>query len=258
MIDLRSMPDNADRTDGGVVERSRLLGMAGVSNPTEVSTLRVNGKSWYEIEEKARVEMKALSDRGDWEFFEHPPFAPLHFNPLLAIKQGEKRRALFNKPAEGELSLNGQAQDCGMAKLKLISLYSICQAIATLQAKSSRCVRGGGNVGLSLSWVDFWAAFNQTGIAPPKIWQNVAGFVRHGRRGPEQYPSLGLRHDPERHQVKADRHSRPLRGARIPYLLRPRCTDWLIFMGLLGDRHASRRPGRGAPELTPSVTHLVG
>ena len=64
MIDLRSMPANADRTDEGIVEGSRLLGMAGVSNPTEVSTLHVNGKSWYGIEEKARVEMKALSDRG--------------------------------------------------------------------------------------------------------------------------------------------------------------------------------------------------
>jgi len=108
VIDLRSMPANADRTDEGTVEGYRLLGMAGGSNPTEVSTLRVNGKSWYGIEEKARVEMKALSDRGDWEFFERPPFAPLHFNPLLAIKQGEKRRALFNKSAGGELSLNAR------------------------------------------------------------------------------------------------------------------------------------------------------
>ena len=77
MIDLRSMPADAARTDEGIVEGSRLLGMAGVSNPTEVSTLRVNGKSWYGIEEKALAEMKALGDRGDWEFFERPPFVPL-------------------------------------------------------------------------------------------------------------------------------------------------------------------------------------
>ena len=73
-----------------------------------------------------------------------------------------------------------------MAKLKLISLCSICQTIATLQAKVIRMRSWWWNVGLSFSWVDFWAAFNQTGIAPPEIWQNVAGFVRHGRRGPEQ------------------------------------------------------------------------
>ena len=80
------MPADADQTDEGIVERSRLLGMAGVSNPSEVSTLRVNGKSWYRIEEKARVEMEEFSNRGDWKFFERPPFAPLHFNPLLAIQ----------------------------------------------------------------------------------------------------------------------------------------------------------------------------
>jgi len=45
----------------------------------------------------------------------------------------------------------------------------------------------GWNVGLSLSWVDFWAAFNQTGIAPPEIWQNVAGFVRLGFSNEPEY-----------------------------------------------------------------------
>jgi len=203
VIDLRSMPDNADRTDGGVVERSRLLGMAGVSNPTRVSTLRVNGKSWYGIEEKARVEMKALSDRGDWEFFERPPFAPLHFNPLLAIKQGEKRRALFNKSAGGELSLNGQAQDCGMAKLKLISLYSICQAIATLQAKVVRMrswwwerrtqsLLGGLLGGLQSD------GYRPTGNLAERSWLRASRATRT-----RTVPSLGLRHDPERRQVKS-------------------------------------------------------
>ena len=186
-IDLRRLRRYPDQDDQGIVEESRLIGLPGGSNPVEVSTLRGNGKSWYEEEKTGLESMEKGVARGWWSVHSRVPFVPFHMNTLFMIDQVTKFRTIFNKSAGGEQSLNGQSAEYEMAKLKLVCMNSICQAIAKLQTKVVRMRSWGWNVGLALSWVDFYSAYNQTGIDVREEWQNGAGYVRLDSQGDPEY-----------------------------------------------------------------------
>jgi hypothetical protein len=174
--------------DWRVVDETRHLGLCGNSCPIEESLLTMNGHRWVEHESVGIKQLEDGERGGAWHFSTHIPFIPYHSNPMFVVEQKDKLRPILNKTGgpPGK-SLNYQAGENERAKMKLINMDQLCRGIAVLQSKVMKMRAVGWNVGLTLSWVDLFNAYCQTGVDPREEWMNGGGYVKVHGDGRREY-----------------------------------------------------------------------
>jgi site-specific DNA-cytosine methylase len=165
--------------DPGIVDDIRHLGMCGNSCPAHETILQTNGKAWIEHEDVGVQWLEDAAERKEMHFSGHIPFLPYHINPLFVVEQKDKMRPIFNKNGGPDgTSLNEQASKNERAQMRLINLDGLCRGIAVLQGKVMEMRSLGWRVGMTLSWVDLYSAYIQTGVDRREEWMNGCGYVK--------------------------------------------------------------------------------